>query len=145
MSSIAAVLGFSWPYLRRYWGRVVASVIFGLLFALANASFVWAVKVITGRFSGDTPTAIVAAPASLKASVLPLPLRHGLEWVKEKGKRLDAAVDPWLPRSGHPMELHQVIGLLCFLPFLVGVRALSDYFNNYCMGWVAERTSASTS
>jgi len=50
MSSIASVLAFSWIYIRRYWVRLVASILLGMVFALANASFIWAAGTLSGRW-----------------------------------------------------------------------------------------------
>ena len=44
------VFGFGWKYLRRYWGRLLAGILFGVAFGLSNASFVWATKTLMERF-----------------------------------------------------------------------------------------------
>ncbi len=62
MSSIAIVLGFSWGYIRRYWGRLVASILFGVVFALANGSFMWAAHTLAGRWELKEP----AKPETVK-------------------------------------------------------------------------------
>ncbi|HXJ60162.1 MAG TPA: ABC transporter ATP-binding protein [Verrucomicrobiae bacterium] len=135
MSSIATVFGYSWGYLRRYWGRLVASIVFGLIFALTNSSFIWATKTLTGRFNPQKPAAVDAANAGAAASVSS-PWR---ERVRAWGEKTQQTVDPWLPRFGQPLDWRQITGLLVFLPLLVAVRAGSDYLNSYCMGWVTER------
>jgi len=48
-------------------------------------------------------------------------------------------LNPWLPRVGQPLNWRQILGILLFLPALVGIRAVADYLNNYCVGWVSER------
>src|SRR6266516_1157803 len=133
MSSITIVLRFSWNYLRRYWGRVVASVVFGIIFALANASFIWAARTLTGRF--DPSPGAVVRPASPARSFFSRQLSQG----KKVAEQLEQRIDPWLPRAGQPVKWRQVVGGLLFLPLLVAIRAMSDYLNNYCMGWVSER------
>ncbi|HXJ72371.1 MAG TPA: ABC transporter transmembrane domain-containing protein, partial [Candidatus Dormibacteraeota bacterium] len=135
MSSIATVFGYSWGYLRRYWGRLVASIVFGLIFALTNSSFIWATKTLTGRFNPQKPAAVDAANAAAAASVSS-PWR---ERVRAWGEKTQQTVDPWLPRFGQRLDWRQITGLLVFLPLLVAVRAGSDYLNSYCMGWVTER------
>src|SRR5262245_12117633 len=132
MSSIATVLGFSWGYLRRYWVRLGLSILFGIIFALSNASFIWATRTLTGRFEAKSEaTAAVAKPAQPARAVLTERFKAGRAWVTEAGRRMEAAVDPWLPRVGQPMDWRQKVGLLCFLPLLIGIRAASDYLNNY--------------
>lgn len=54
MNSILSVLRFGWTYLRRYKGRLAASVFFGILFALLNSSIVWVTSTLVERFD-DTP------------------------------------------------------------------------------------------
>jgi subfamily B ATP-binding cassette protein MsbA len=135
MSSIATVFGYSWGYMRRYWGRLVASILFGLIFALTNSSFIWATKTLTGRFNPQKPAAVDAANAAAAASVSS-PWR---ERVRAWGEKTQQTVDPWLPRFGQRLDWRQITGLLVFLPLLVAVRAGSDYLNSYCMGWVTER------
>jgi len=133
MSSIATVLGFSWSYLRRYWGRLVASVVLGLIFALSNASFIWATRTLAGRFEG-APAALVR-PATPARSFF----SKQLQGLKRTGQEIEQALDSWLPRAGQPLAWRQVVGGMLFLPLLVAIRAVSDYLNNYCMGWVSER------
>src|SRR5437867_2038490 len=129
MSSIAMVLGFSWNYLRRYWGRLVASVLFGLTFALSNASFIWATRTLVGRF--DSAPTVLAPRATPTRSLL----SQQLTGLQNLNARIEQALDPWLPRAGQPGNWRQVVGLLGLLSLLVTVRATSDYLNNYCMGW----------
>src|ERR1051325_2040083 len=133
MSSIATVLRFSWIYLRRYWGRLVTSIVFGVIFALSNASFLWATRTLVGRFD--------AAPAGLVRPAAPARsfLAQQLKDLKKFGEQLEQGLDRWLPRMGQPLSWRQVLGGLLFLPLLVAIRAISDYLNNYCMGWVSER------
>ena len=150
MSSIATVLRFSWGYIRRYWVRLVASILCGLIFALTNASFIWAIKTLTGRFeSAPNAAASTPGPAAAVAAAEPSP-RPGeagavpkvasfRSWRQKAGAWSERVVDPWLPRVGRPVGWRQIVGGLFFLPLLIAVRATSDYLNNYCMGWVAER------
>src|SRR5687767_14995400 len=49
MQNVRAVLAFSWKYIRRYWGRLTLGILCGLIFALGNASFIWAAKTLTER------------------------------------------------------------------------------------------------
>jgi subfamily B ATP-binding cassette protein MsbA len=52
---------------------------------------------------------------------------------------MERKIDPWLPRAKQPLDWRQILGILLFLPALVGIRATADYLNNYCIGWVSER------
>ena len=134
MQNFAAVLRFAWTYLRRYRGRLAASVLFAIVFAMANACFVPAARTLLDRFSKKQPREQVEAPS---------PADSWFDRAKGRGvelnKHLQAAIDPWLPRLNEPITTRQILGMLFFLPALVLLRAGSDYLGNYCVGWVSER------
>lgn len=133
MRNILNVLMFGRVYLRRYWTRLVAGLLLGLVFGVSNASFVWATKTLTGRLAGeDVPPAVGSRAALPKAGRL-------TELGKQLGQRIERVVDPWLPRRGVRMDWRMFLGGLLFLPLLVSVRSAADYSSNYCMGWVSER------
>lgn len=136
MSSIANVLGFSWSYARRYWVRLVASLLLGVVFALTNASFMWAASTLAGRW--EMTETKEAKPEKTKA-VLPETLVKLRAQAEEWGRELEVWIDPWLPRVGQILDWRQIVGILLFLPMLVAIRAIADYLNNYCIGWVSER------
>ncbi len=131
MNHILTVLRFGAGYMRPYWVRLALGVLFGLVFALSNGSFVWATRTLSERFSGEPP-AVVAPQASPKASAWSQPLT-------ELNLAIQRTIDPWLPRMGQPITGRQMAGLLLFLPLLVFARSGADYLNNYCMGWASER------
>jgi subfamily B ATP-binding cassette protein MsbA len=137
MSSIATVLGFSWHYVRRYWARLAASILLGVVFALANASFVWAARTLAGRWEINETKG--AKPASEGKTNLPERLDRLRQKALKFGRDLETTIDPWLPRAKQPLNWRQICGILLFLPTLVGIRATADYLNNYCIGWVSER------
>jgi len=126
------VFGFGWKYLRRYWGRLVAGILFGVAFGLSNASFVWATKTLMERFQPTSETRIIIKKESSSPG-----------WVKQRTEELKNSVnrwiDPWLPRIGAKLNWKMVVGALLFLPLLVLFRSTADYGNGYCMGWVSER------
>ncbi len=137
MSSIATVFGFSWNYIRRYWVRLVASILLGVVFALANASFMWVARTLAGRW--EIREASNAEPAHPSKSTAPANVSHLLKKAEQFGRDLERKIDPWLPRAKQPLDWRQMLGILLFLPGLVGIRAAADYLNNYCIGWVSER------
>ena len=137
MSSIATVFGFSWAYIRRYWVRLVASILLGGVFALANASFMWAARTLAGRW--ELREESEAKPKKETASKLPGEFTRISQVIDKWSKNLENQVDPWLPRVKQTITWRQVIGLLLFLPTLVAIRGVADYLNNYCIGWVSER------
>src|SRR4026207_1957167 len=120
MGHIKMVLRFGWPYLRRYWARLVLGVAIGLLFGFTNASFVWATKTIMERM--ESPESIAA-----KAEAKPVKITKASE-VK---KRVDAVVDPWLPRMGRNLDWRQVVGGILFMPLLFSFRATTSYSSSY--------------
>jgi ABC-type multidrug transport system fused ATPase/permease subunit len=132
MQSVASVLVFGWPYVRRYWFRLVAGLLFGLLFGLCSSSFIWASRIMMERFSPPQPAAV----KKVHPSTNPNPLAAAAHQFADRVRR---TVDPWLPRIGENLTWRQVLGGLLFLPLLIGVRAISDYLNNYCVSWVSER------
>lgn len=152
MQNILHVLGFGWKYLRKYRTRLVIGILFSILFALSNGSFVWATRTLTDRFDTDPaprPSATqqpgaASTPSSSVQSIEKKSTRFLLNTsvgkkAAELGKATQRIMDPWLPRLGQPVTARQVAGLLLFLPLLVACRAITDYVSNYCMGWVSER------
>ncbi len=135
VQNLFAVLGFGWTYLRRYKSRLVASVLFAVLFGLSNASFVWATRTIIDRFTKEKPAAAEAAQAETGGSLLKDLKAKGAEW----NRAIQRQIEPWLPRVGQSATAQQILGMILFLPLLVFVRAASDYVGNYCVGWVSER------
>jgi len=129
MGHIKMVLRFGWPYLKRYWARLVLGVLIGLLFGLTNASFVWATKTIMERL--ESPEAIAAKAAGSK----PVKMKR----VSEVKQRLDRVVDPWLPRMGRNLDWRQVVGGILFMPLLFSIQATTSYSSSYCIGWASEQ------
>ena len=135
MSNIKAVFEFGWTYLTRYWVRLVAGVLLGMLFGLTNASFVWATKTLIDRLKGEEPAAHQVVAPNIPAA--PLAAVSGrLERVEQA---VDAFIEPWLPRQGRALDWRQTLGAILFLPLLVSIRSSADYLSSYCMGWVSER------
>jgi len=133
MSKIFTVLGFGWKYLRRYWVRLVAVLLFSILFAMANGCFIGAVRTIFNCFTDD-PTTQTASVRTVSLKAYPF-----AEQIQAIGASLQNAADKWLPHAGQPMSLPQSFGIVLFLMVIVGFRASSDYLSSYCMGWVSER------
>lgn len=141
VSHIRAVFQFGWKYLRRYWARLAAGVLLGLLFGLSNASFVWASKTLIERF--EPPQELKEIPLSKRPGLVSSPSAKLFKTLGAKARRIQNAarhfVDPWLPRAGTPLNWQQTLGLVLLLPLLVLFRSATDYGSNYCMGWVSER------
>lgn len=126
MGNIQKVFGFGWDYLRRYWPRLAAGVVFGILFGVANASFVWVTKTTIDRM----------APSEKSAKLQP----GHIAQFKAKAERLtEAWVDPWMPKSGRALDWRQLLGGILLLPALVALRGFSGYLSSYCLFWVSER------
>ena len=51
MNKIKAVFTFGGPYLARYWQRLAAGILLGILFGMVNGSFVWATKTMFERLA----------------------------------------------------------------------------------------------
>ena len=54
MENIRLTFIFGWPYIKKYAGRLTLGILFGVLFGLFNASFVWGSKTLFERL--ETPS-----------------------------------------------------------------------------------------
>ncbi|MFN7139701.1 MAG: ABC transporter transmembrane domain-containing protein, partial [Limisphaerales bacterium] len=61
MRDALKIFQFGWPYLKRYWFRLVAGVLLGILFGVSNASFVWATKTLFERLAPRNDLRLVVA------------------------------------------------------------------------------------
>ena len=44
MAGFVEIFKFSWPYLKRYWVRLLLGLLLGMGFGVFNASFVWGTR-----------------------------------------------------------------------------------------------------
>jgi len=158
MGNIKMVFRFGWPYLKRYWVRLVLGVAIGALFGLTNASFVWATKTIMERLEEPKPVASAAAKTDVESAVetnadvqaAPEPLVTGpekaappktekIKFPGELKRRVDRVLDPWLPKMGRDLDWKQVLGGILFMPLLLLIRASASFSSSYCIGWASER------
>ncbi len=123
MHYIIDIFRFGAPYLRRYWLAFALGITFGVLYGFSNGAVVWGTKTILDRFN----------PPSIEAVISDSHLGT-MEKVTFK------VVDPWLPRTGRPIDGRQIIGGLLFLPLLVGLRGLGQYLSAIFMASMGERT-----
>ena len=124
MGNIFSVLRFGWAYLRRYRTRLFVGLLFSVLFALSNASFVWATRTIIDRF--DTKPARIEESAPAKPGLTSaIALRF-----KEINASAQEFMEPWLPRKGEQLSTRHIVGLLLFFPLLVAFRGITDYLSN---------------
>ena len=141
MHNVGIVFRFGWVYLRRYWVRIAAAILMGVVFGLTNASFVWATKTLIERFRPHE-SAVSTAEAQVESKPpKPAPgyfsdLKAG---AKELKARADRVVETWLPRLGRDLDWRQIMGGILFLPLLVSIRGTADFLSAYCMGWASER------
>lgn len=129
--NIQTVVAFGWPYMRRYWPRLLAGILLGVAFGVFNASFVWGTKTLFERLDPDSTTQI----SQSRVPDLFNGHSNGIIAIKEK---LDSKVNQWLPKAGEPLSSKRIIGGLLFLPLLVGLRSGIGYFSVYLLGWVTE-------
>ncbi|MEO6183805.1 MAG: ABC transporter ATP-binding protein [Verrucomicrobiota bacterium] len=135
MNNLKAVFKFGWPYLRRYKGRLLVGLVFGMIYGLSSGSFIWATRTLTERLSTEPKTAQVEKVSKQPFAFLQ-PFKQKLNELKVKAETL---IDPWLPRAGVDLDWRMIVGGLLFLPFLVSIRSVADYLSSYSMGWVSER------
>src|ERR1043165_187093 len=53
MRHLRKIFRFGWPYMRRYWARLLAGVLLGVCFGLLTGSFVWVTKTLVGRMAPE--------------------------------------------------------------------------------------------
>src|SRR5213593_3487417 len=120
MHKIKMVFQFGWKYLHRYWVRLTAGVVLGILFGLSTASFVWATKTLFDRFSPDATQMPSLARSPGKT---PSAFSQQFKGLKVKA---DEMTDRWLPRVGRALDWRQIAGGILFLPLLVFVRSSAN-------------------
>lgn len=133
MNNYRLIFHFGLPYLLRYWRRLLTGILFGVLFAASNASFVGATNLISSRLE---PSATQKAPESVISEQVSSKTEEFVGDFKDNALNV---IDPWLPRSGRAPDWRQIIGVMLLVPVLVGFRGLTGYVSAYCMGWVGER------
>ena len=117
--------------MRKYFGRLIIGLMFGVFFGLFNASFVWGTKTLFERLDPKTE----AAADLNQTNVLPGAWKAKLD---EANRVIMSRLNDWLPQIGSQLEIRQVIGGLFFLPILVGFRSGLGYASVYFLGWVSE-------
>jgi len=133
MNHILKVLGFGLPYLRRYWVRLAAGVVFGILFGISNGSFVWATKTLIERMAPQTEAQVKLEQKQAK------PARYFDRLKAQLDAKTHRVVDAWLPYAGRAVDWRQVLGGLLIFPALVAFRGAMGYVSSYCMAWVGEK------
>ncbi len=130
MRRLRMILGFGWPYLRRYRGRFTAGVLLAVFFGLSNASFLWAINTVLKRMSPDDAPAKVQVAAGNSALG---------RWQADVERATQELADTWLPRAGRRPDWRQILGGLLLFPLLSSLRGFSGYLSSYCLAWVSER------
>ncbi|MCW5556173.1 MAG: ABC transporter ATP-binding protein [Verrucomicrobiae bacterium] len=143
MGDLKTIFKFGLHYLGPYWMRLFMGLLLGVLFGMANASFIGAAKTITDRFEPvkSDPVRTEASGGTLAQQADKFDdLATGFkERLGRFQQRITAEIDPWLPRVGLPLDTRRILGGLLFLPLLVLLRSSLDYGSSYCLGWVSER------
>ena len=124
MNQLRRVLAFGLPFLWPYRSRFLAGVALALFFGLTNGAFVLATKTLFERLS---PSPVAAGQVDPQA----IASRFSGEFA--------GFLEDILPRSGQPISPLQAAGAVLFLPFLMALRAGSNYLSAYCMTWTSAR------
>jgi ABC-type multidrug transport system fused ATPase/permease subunit len=139
VGNFKTVFGFAVKYMRPYWRRLAIGIVLGCVCGLTASTFMAATRTMINRLD---PQSVEKPAPSTKAKATPgqVQLASGLKekFVQWKAQAYEI-VDPWLPRAGLKLDWRQIMGGLIFLPLLAMVRGVTDYWSNYCMGWVSER------
>ena len=132
MHKLKQIFTFIAPYLKPYWGRLLAGLFFGVLFGVSNGLVLWATKLLLDRLDPQTVDAVVGANAQVAGN-----------WFTGTAATIQTNVlsvlDPWLPRMGDELTWMQIIGGLLIFPLLVGFRGSTKFLGAYCLAWVSER------
>ena len=131
MKNVINVLQFGWPYLRRYWRRLLLGILFAAVFGLSNGVFVWATKTVFDRLAPNSAANPMSAATSMPGATS--------SWALEAKAVADRVLDPWLPLMGRPLDWKQVLGGLLLLPLPVFLRSVAGYLSGYCLMWAGER------
>jgi ABC-type multidrug transport system fused ATPase/permease subunit len=131
MENIRLTFLFGWPYMRKYFGRLIIGLMFGVFFGLFNASFVWGTKTLFERLEPKTEATADLNQTNALSGVWKSKL-------DEANRVIMSRLNDWLPQIGSQLEIRQVIGGLFFLPILVGLRSGLGYASVYFLGWVSE-------
>ena len=134
MHKLKHIFTFIAPYVKPYWGRLLAGLFFGVLFGASNGMVLWATKTLLDRLDPQT----VAATASGTNEVA-----EPGNWFTETAASIQTSVigtlDPWLPRMGDGLTWMQIVGGLLVFPLLVGFRGSTKFLGAYCLAWASER------
>ena len=99
MHKLRQIFAFVAPYLKPYWGRIVAGVFFGILFGASNGLVLWATKTMLDRLV--PPDAAMATTTETAAN-----------WFTETAASIQSNIlntlDPWLPRMGDELTMEPV-------------------------------------
>src|SRR5690349_15100305 len=139
MNSFQNILSFGWPYIRRYWGRLAAGILCGILFGLSNGSFIWATRTLTDRLTPRTELTEQKDSGGVKVHKSKPVTSVLKERLKAINETVNEWIDPWLPIAGGALDWRRSLGGLLLLALLVSFRSIADYLSGYCMGWVSER------
>ena len=127
MHKLRQIFAFVAPYVKPYWGRIVAGVFFGILFGVSNGLALWTTKIMLERL---VPANDSVAPES--ATAVP-----DSNWFAENTAAVQSNIlktlDPWLPQMGDPLTYLQIIGGLLVFPLLVSFRGTAKYLAAYCL------------
>ena len=87
MAGFVEIFKFSWPYLKRYWVRLLLGLLLGMGFGVFNASFVWGTKALFKRME--------PAPDLIEQNQQGELGQGEPNW----SQSLNEFMDPWLPRA----------------------------------------------
>ena len=134
MHKLKHIFTFIAPYVKPYWGRLLAGLFFGVLFGASNGLVLWATKTLLDRLDPQT----VAETATETAEVA-----EPGNWFTETAASIQTSVigtlDPWLPRMGDDLTWMQIVGGMLVFPLLVGFRGSTKFLGAYCLAWASER------
>jgi len=139
MTELRRILGFVWPYFRRYWLRLCLGVGLGILFGASSAAFVWATKTLIGRYTVNPAMASAVVAEAPEASAPPSAQGRLAQAAGAVQTRLEEALDPWLPAANRALGWREVVGGLLLFPMLAAIRGSVGYAGAYFMAWISER------
>lgn len=147
MGKLGSIIRFSLPFIRPYKWALMVGILMGILFGMSNAGVLWTMETILTRLDAGAESAPAGPANETESSDAGGGLVDSMsaEWdgaignVKEGvAAKVDAWIDPWVPKAGRPIDGRQVVGLLLFLPLFVALRSATDYFSLFLMNFVGQ-------
>ena len=139
MHTLLETAKFARPYLARYWPRFALGIFLGILFGATNSLTLGSVYLVLHRLDDPSKMEVVAeqgraieARKESGENIVVHGFKKNATLLKQE---LYAAIDPWLPARGQPLDWKRCLGGLLLIPAAFALRGLIGYGNSYLLAW----------